>query len=102
MTRDSSAAAVYFGLFVVALGPFALSSAYVWSCLWTWFLHPAFRFTPSFLMLYSAAALFGLFRTARYVQDGQFRWKDAVIGSILTPALLLLAGFLIHVAIQPR
>ena len=102
MTRDSSAAAVYLSLFVVALGPFALTSAYAWSYLWTWFLYPLLRVTPTFLQMYCVFAIFGLFRTARYVHDGRFKWKDAVFGSILTPGLLLLAGFLIHVGIQSR
>ena len=99
--RDPSAAGVYFALTVVALGPFALATAYTALRLWSWFLDPALRFTPTYLQMYAAFALIGLFRTARYVQDGRFRWSDALTGSLLTPALLLLAGYLIHLATHP-
>jgi hypothetical protein len=100
-TREPSAISVYLALAVVALGPFALASAWVALNLWTWFLDPAVRFTPTYPQMYAAFAVIGLFRTARYVEDGRFRWKDAVTGSLLTPALLLLAGFLIHIATHP-
>ena len=92
---------MYLGLTAVALGPFALASAYVALRLWTWFLDPAIRFTPTYPQLYVPFALIGLFRTARYVQDGRFRWSDALTGSLLTPALLLFAGYLIHLATHP-
>jgi hypothetical protein len=92
---------VYLALAIVALGPFALASAYTALRLWNWFLDPALRFTPTYPQMYTAFALIGLFRTARYVQDGRFRWKDALTGSLLTPALLLLTGYLIHLATHP-
>jgi uncharacterized BrkB/YihY/UPF0761 family membrane protein len=91
---------VYLALTVVALGPFALASAFVTLRLWSWFLDPALRFTPTYPQLYAAFALIGLFRTARYVQDGRFRWKDALTGSLLTPTLLLLAGYIIRLGIH--
>jgi hypothetical protein len=99
MTRDSSAAAVYLALIAVALGPFALSATYAAHWLWLWFLAPGLRFLPTPLQFYVVFAAYGIFRTARYVQNGQFRWKDAIFGSILAPLLLLLAGFLAHLAL---
>ncbi len=101
MTRDSTAAAVYFSLIMVTLGPFALAMAYVAGKLWEWFLQ-ALRFQPTFLELYILFAIMGLARTSRYVQDGRFRWKDALIGSLLNPSLLLLTGYLVHLSIQNR
>jgi hypothetical protein len=92
---------VYLALAAVALGPFALTSAYVALRLWIWFLDPTLRLTPTYPQMYALFALIGLFRTARYVQDGKFRWTDALTGSLLTPALLLLAGYIIHLATHP-
>lgn len=99
MTRESSAAAVYLSLIVVALGPFALSATFAAHWLWLWFLATGFRFLPTPLQFYVVFAAYGIFRTGRYVQNGVFRWKDAVLSSILTPMLLLLAGFLVHLAL---
>ena len=99
MPRESTAAAVYFALIVVALGPFALASAYVAGKLWEWFLQPL-RFQPTYLQLYMVCAIIGLARTSRYVQEGRFRWKDAIVGSLLNPALLLLAGYMVHLSIR--
>ena len=99
MSRDSSAAAVYLALIVVALGPFALSATYTAHWLWLWFLAPGLRFLPTSLQFYIVLAAYGIFRTTRYVQNGHFRWKDAILGSIITPLLLLLAGFLVHLAL---
>ena len=99
MTRDSSAVAVYLALFMVALGPFALASAYVAVKLWEWFLQ-ALRFQPTFFQLYILFAAIGLARISRFVQDGRFRFKDALISSILNPALLLLTGYLVHLSIR--
>ena len=102
MTRDaSSATAVYFAVIVVGMGPFALSCAYAASWLWPWFIYPVLRYAPTFFEFYAVFCILGMFRTARYVRDGRFRWKDALISSVLSPALLLLAGFLIRVAISP-
>jgi hypothetical protein len=96
MKRESSATPVYFAIIVVALGPFGLWSAFVAIRLWEWFLTPSLRFDPSFPQMYGLFAVVGLFRTARYVKDGTFDWKDAVTGSLMSPALLLLAGYLVH------
>ncbi len=100
MTRESSAAAVYLALVVVALGPFALSATITAQYLWRWFLAPGLRFMPTPLELYVVMAIYGIFRTARYVQDGRFRLRNAILGSLLTPMLLLLAGYLVHLALQ--
>ena len=99
MTRDSSAAAVYLALIAVAVGPFALSATYTAHWLWLWFLAPALRFLPTKPQFYVVLAAYGIFRTARYVQNGHFRSKDAILGSVITPLLLLLVGFLVHLAI---
>ena len=97
MTRDSSsAAAVYFAVIVVGMGPFALFCAYAASWLWPWFIYPVLHYAPTFFEFYAVFTILGMFRTARYVRDGRFRWKDALIGSILTPTLLLLAGLLVR------
>jgi hypothetical protein len=103
MTRDaSSAAAVYLAVIVVGMGPFALSCAYAASWLWPWFIYPLLRYAPTFFEFYAVFCILGMFRTARYVQDGRFRWKEALLSSILSPALLLLTGFLIRIAIPTR
>jgi hypothetical protein len=101
MTRDSSAAPVYFALVVVAFGPFALANAYVAAKFWEWYL-VALHFQPTYIELYLFFAFIGLIRTSRYIHDGMFRWKDAIVGSLLNPGLLLLAGYLIHLSLRPR
>jgi hypothetical protein len=100
MTRDSSAAAVYFALIIVAFGPFGLASAYVAGKIWEWFLQ-SLRFQPTYLELYVLFAAIGLVRTSRYVHDGMFRWRDALISSLLSPSLLLLAAYLVHLSTRP-
>jgi hypothetical protein len=99
MTRDTSAAAVYLALIAVALGPFALTATYTAHWLWLWFLAPGLRFLPTPLQFYVVLAAYGIVRTARYVQNGHFRWNDAIVSSLVNPLLLLLAGFLAHIAL---
>ncbi len=103
MTRDaSSAAAVYFAVIVVGMGPFALSWAYAASWLWPWFIYPVLHYPLTFFEFYAGFCILGMFRSASYVRDGRFRWKDALVSSILNPGLLLLAGFLIRIAVPAR
>jgi hypothetical protein len=103
MTRDaSSAAAVYFAVIVVGMGPFALSWAYAASWLWPWFIYPMLHHAPTLFEFYAVFCILGMFRSARYVREGRFRWKDALISSVLNPGLLLVAGFLIRIAIPIR
>ena len=62
MTRDSSsAAAVYFAVIVVGMGPFALSYAYAATWLWPWFIGPVLRFTPTFFEFYAAFSILAMF-----------------------------------------
>ena len=103
MTRDSfSAVAVYVAVILVGMGPFALSWAYAASWLWPWFIYPVLHYAPTLFEFYAAFCILGMFRSARYVRDGRFRWKEALVSSVLNPALLLLAGFLIRIALPPR
>ena len=89
---------VFFSMVVIGGGPFGLLAAFTAMKLWEWFLVPWLRIAvPAFGQIYFVIAIFGFFRTARYVKDGRLDWKDAVIDSLLSPALLLSAGFLIHV-----
>lgn len=91
---------VFFSMLVTGAGPFGLLGAFTAIKLWQWFLMPWLRVaTPPFEQIYLVIAIVGFFRSARYVKDGNFDWKDALVESWLTPALLLSAGFLIHVLI---
>jgi hypothetical protein len=89
---------VFFSLLAIGFGPFGVVSAFAALQLWTWFASPILHMaSPTFEQMYFVFAIIGFFRAARYVKDGRLDWKDAVIGSVLSPGLLLLAGFLIHV-----
>ncbi len=91
---------VFFFMLVIGAGPFGLPGALAALKLWDWFLGPWLRQpAPPFGQIYLVVAVLGFFRAARYVKDGRLDWKDAVTGSFLGPALLLSAGFLIHVLI---
>lgn len=89
---------VFFSMLAIGCGPFGLLSAFVAQKLWEWFADPYLRISaPSYEALYVVFSVIGFFRAGRYVKDGRFDWKDAVTGSLISPALLLIAGFLIHV-----
>lgn len=89
---------VFLSMFLIGFGPFGLLSAFVAQKLWMWFATPYLHVgMPSHEALYLVFSIFGFFRAGRYVRDGSFDWRDAVTSSLLTPALLLSAGFFIHV-----
>lgn len=89
---------VFLSMLTIGCGPFGLLSAYVAQKLWMWFVGPLLHLVgPTYAQFYIVCAAIGFLRAARYVKDGDFDWKEAVMGSTITPALLLTAGFLIHV-----
>jgi hypothetical protein len=93
-----SGVGIFFALVTIACGPFGLSSAFVALNLWSWFAAPLLHVAaPTFLQMYCVFAVIGFVRSARYVKDGRFDWKDAIISSVLNPGLLLVAGYLVHV-----
>lgn len=91
---------VFFSMLVIGSGPFGLLGAFTALNLWEWFVGPWLRMpAPPFVQIYLVITTIGFFRAARYVKDGRLDWKDAVIDSLLNPALLLSAGFFIHVLV---
>lgn len=89
---------VFLSMLTIGCGPFGVLSAYVAQKLWEWFAVPLLHLAaPSYEKFYIVCAAVGFLRATRYVKDGDFNWNDALTGSVITPTLLLTAGFLIHV-----
>jgi len=91
---------VFFSMLTIGCGPFGLLGAFTALKLWEWFLGPWLRqAAPPFAQIYLVISILGFFRAARYVRDGRLDWRDAIESSLLSPGLLLSAGFLVHVLV---
>jgi len=85
-------------MIAIACGPFALWSTYIALQFWNWFAAPVLHVvSPPILPLYCFFAVVGFLRSGRYIKDGVFDWRDALTSSLLSPGLLLMTGYIVHI-----
>lgn len=90
--------AIVVPLFWIITIPFALWDCYVLGRLWAWFVVPLFGLVqPSLWQFYGLFLVIAVFkRTAAKKEEPKVDWSSTMITYVLGPAMLLLAGYLVH------